>query len=168
MLEYAKDNEKGKESAAYKGYAAEATRLEQEMVRLGLAKEEDGKITSNATLLVDYVEIPELNSSGGNTTVDTDDLVGTGTMKAQGTPTINITNNTNLMTKVNDITVGDAGGSFIYNGKKLTSDATDVTQKTDDLTKQINDINKNKEQKLHPKKEAQEPSIFTENTMEIP
>ncbi len=147
MLEYAKDNEKGKESAAYKGYAAEATRLEQEMVRLGLAKEEDGKITSNATLLVDYVEIPELNSSGGNITVDTDDLVGTGTMKAQGTPTINITNNTNLMTKVNDITVGDAGGSFIYNGKKLTSDATDVTQKTDDLTKQINDINKNKEQK---------------------
>ena len=147
MLEYAKDNEKGKESAAYKGYAAEATRLEQEMVRLGLAKEEDGKITSNATLLVDYVEIPELNSSGGNITVDTDDLVGSGTMKAQGTPTINITNNTNLMTKVNDITVGEAGGSFIYNGKKLTSDATDVTQKTADLTKQINDINKNKEQK---------------------
>ena len=139
MLEYAKD---GTDSAAYTGYAAEAARLEQEMVRLGLAEVNDGKITVNASLLVDYVEIPELNSSGGNITVDTDDLVGSGTMKAQGTPEITITNNTNLMTKVNDITVGDAGGSFIYNGKKLTSDATDVTQKTADLTKQINSINK--------------------------
>ena len=136
MLEYAKD---GEGSAAYQGYKAEAERIENEMLTLGLAeKDSAGKIVPKASLVVDYVEIPELTSSGGNITVDTDDLTGSGTLKAQGTPEITITNNTNLMTKIDGITVDDAGGKFVFNGNSLTG------KTTVDFNKQISAINKEK------------------------
>ena len=136
MLEYAKD---GEGSAAYQGYKAEAERIENELITLGLAeKGKDGKIIPKASLAVDYVEIPELTSSGGNITVDTDDLTGSGTLKAQGTPEITITNNTNLMTKIDGITVDDAGGKFVFNGNNLTG------KTTADFNQKINSINKGK------------------------
>ncbi len=135
MLEYGKD---GEESAAYQGYKAEAERIENEMLTMGLAYKVDGKVSPNASLAVDYVEIPELTSSGGNITVDTDDLVGSGTLKAQGTPKITITNNTNLMTKIDGITVDDAGGKFLFNGNSLTG------KTTADFNTQINAINQGK------------------------
>ena len=136
MLEYAKD---GEGSAAYLGYKAEAERIEKELLTLGLAeKSKDGKIIPKASLAVDYVEIPELTSSGGNITVDTDDLTGSGTLKAQGTPEITITNNTNLMTKIDGITVDDAGGKFVFNGNNL------IGKTTADFNQKINSINKGK------------------------
>ena len=137
MLEYAKD---GEGSAAYQGYKAEAERIENEMLTLGLAeKDSAGKIIPKASLAVDYVEIPELTSSGGNITVDADDLTGSGTLKAQGTPEITITNNTNLMTKIDGITVDDAGGKFVFNGTNLTG------KTTAEFNKSINAINKGKQ-----------------------
>ncbi|MGM9583145.1 MAG: hypothetical protein ACI3WU_05460, partial [Phascolarctobacterium sp.] len=129
MNEYEKD---GTSSAVYLGYQAEATRILEEMLTLGLAERvlvKDSNpqnptyvLEPKASLLVDYVEIPELVGSGGNITVDTDvfkSSSGTGVTKAQGTPVINITNNTNLMTKVNSIIVGDPGGKLVYNGQSV-------------------------------------------------
>lgn len=136
MNEYAKD---GNASAAYVGYQDEANRIKQEMLDMGLATlDQDNKLVVKDTLLVDFVEIPELTASGGNLTIDTDDLKGatTGTIKAQGTPEITITNNTNLLTKVNAITVDDAGGKLIYNNSIVTG--TSVA----DFNKNINAINK--------------------------
>ncbi|MGM9519128.1 MAG: hypothetical protein ACI3WS_00470, partial [Phascolarctobacterium sp.] len=136
MNEYAKD---GNASAAYVGYQDEANRIKQEMLDMGLATlDQDNKLVVKDTLLVEFVEIPELTASGGNITIDTDDLKGatTGTIKAQGTPEITITNNTNLLTKVNAITVDDAGGKLIYNNNIITG--TSVA----DFNKNINAINK--------------------------
>ena len=105
MNEYEKD---GANSAVYLGYQAEANRILEEMLTLGLAERVPVKdsvpqnptyvLEPKASLLVDYVEIPELVGSGGNITVDTDVFKssgGTGVTKAQGTPVLNITNNTN-------------------------------------------------------------------------
>ncbi|MGM9568977.1 MAG: beta strand repeat-containing protein, partial [Phascolarctobacterium sp.] len=129
MNEYEKD---GNNSAVYLGYQAEANRILEEMLTLGLAEKVPVKgsdpqnptyvLEPKASLLVDYVEIPELVGSGGNIIVDTDVFKssgGTGVTKAQGTPVINITNNTNLMTKVNSIIVGDPGGKLVYNGQNV-------------------------------------------------
>ena len=129
MNEYEKD---GTNSAVYLGYQVEANRILEDMLTLGLAervpvKDSDPQnptyvLEPKASLLVDYVEIPELVGSGGNITVDTDVFKssgGTGVTKAQGTPVINITNNTNLMTKVNSIIVGDPGGKLVYNGQNV-------------------------------------------------
>lgn len=131
MNEYEKD---GTDSAAYIGYKSEANRILQEMMSLGLAEQNaKGVIDPKASLIVDYVEIPDLVSSGGNIVVDTDTFKstsGVGIVKAQGTPEINITNNTNLMTKVNSITVGDPGGKLIYNGTNVSGTNTGTFNKT--------------------------------------
>ncbi|MGM9583851.1 MAG: hypothetical protein ACI3WU_09050, partial [Phascolarctobacterium sp.] len=111
-------------SAAYLGYQAEAKRVLEEMLSLGLAeRSSSGIIEPKASLIVDYVEIPELVASGGNISVDTDDFMssgGSGTLKANGSPEIKLINNTNLMTKVNAITVEEAGGKLIYNGTEIS------------------------------------------------
>ena len=135
MIEYAKD---GESSAAYQGYKAEAERIKNEMLTMGLAElDTDGKtIIPKTSLSVDYVEIPELTGSGGNITVDTDDFMGSGTVKVQGTPEISITNNTNLMTKINSITVDDPGGKLVFNGQVVAG------KDTAEFNKNINAINK--------------------------
>lgn len=134
MIEYAKD---GENSAVYQGYKAEAERIKQEMLSMGLAElDTDGNIVPKISLSVDYVEIPELTGSGGNITVDTDDFMGSGTVKAQGSPEINITNNTNLMTKINSILVDDPGGKLVFNGHVVAG------KDPADFNKNINALNK--------------------------
>ena len=149
MNEYGKDDIENAttgtvtHSAAYLGYQAEANRILNEMLSMGLAeKTSAGKIVPKDSLLVDYVEIPELVASGGNITVETDDLKSTGssgTLQSKGSPAINITNNTNLLTKVNSITVEESGGKLIYNGTEITG--TNI----EEYNKKINSLNKNAE-----------------------
>ena len=134
ISEYAKD---GETSAVYQGYLAEANRLLNEMQSMGLVTADaEGNLSINGSLAVDYVEIPDLISSGGNITVDTNDLEGSGTLKAQGNPEIIIENNTNLMTKINSITVDEPGGKLVYNGQNITG------KNTAEVNKNINALNK--------------------------
>lgn len=138
MLEYKKD---GESSAAYLGYLAESQRIQQEMISLGLAEYKDNVWEYKGTLKVDYVEIPELTGSGGNIVISTNNLKsssGTGALIAQGTPAINITNNTNLMLKVNSITVDDPGGKLVFNDQNITGSSTSA------FNGAINKINTNK------------------------
>ena len=142
MNEYGKDKAA---SEAYVGYQDEANRIKQEMLDMGLATlDEDNKLVVKDTLFVDFVEVPELTASGGNITIATDNLMGatSGTIKAQGTPEITITNNTNLLTKVNAITVDDAGGKLIYNNNIV------IGTSAADFNKNINAINKDAEASL--------------------
>ena len=142
MNEYGKDKAA---SEAYVGYQDEANRIKQEMLDMGLATlDEDNKLVVKDTLFVDFVEVPELTASGGNITIATDNLMGatSGTIKAQGTPEITITNNTNLLTKVNSITVDDAGGKLIYNNNIV------IGTSAADFNKNINAINKDAEASL--------------------
>ncbi|MEE1194036.1 MAG: hypothetical protein U0K79_04475, partial [Phascolarctobacterium sp.] len=138
MLEYKKD---GESTAAYLGYLAESQRIQQEMISLGLAEYKDNVWEYKGTLKVDYVEIPELTGSGGNIVVSTNNLKsssGIGALIAQGTPAINITNNTNLMLKVNSITVDDPGGKLVFNDQNITGSGTAAYNSA------INKINTNK------------------------
>lgn len=145
MNEYGKDDTVDAQtgavthSAAYLGYQAEAKRILNEMLDMGLAEQTSaGKIVPKASLLVDYVEIPELVASGGNISVETDDLQSaSGTLQAKGSPAINITNNTNLLTKLNSITVEESGGKLLYNGTEITG------ANLQDYNNKINSLNKN-------------------------
>lgn len=145
MSEYGKDDIVDTQTstvihtAAYLGYKAEADRIKQEMLDMGLVTvSASGTLIPKDTLNVDYVEIPELTASGGNITVETDSLLGSAsaTMKAQGTPAITVTNNTNLLTKVNAVTVDDPGGKFVYNGTSITgADTATINSSIDALNK---------------------------------
>lgn len=135
MSEYESDNIKDASgnvtsySTSYLGYKSEAERLRAEMLAMGLAEVQTGANGSTelvliANMKVDYVTTPELLVSGGNITVDTSNLksssVNTGVLKAQSVEGINITNNTNLLLKVNEITVDAEGGLLIYNNQEIT------------------------------------------------
>lgn len=144
MSEYESDNIKDASgnvtsySPSYLGYKAEAERLRAEMLAMGLAEVQTGANGSTelvliANMKVDYVETPELLVSGGNITVDTSNLKSsdnTGVLKAQSVEGINITNNTNLLLKVNEITVDAEGGLLIYNNQEMTASSTaDINNK---------------------------------------
>jgi hypothetical protein len=106
-----------KESAAYLGYKAELQRVVDKMQSMGLYDADNGVVIGKIN--VDYISLPTLVASGGNINVNTNNLSGSGSLEAKGSPEINVINNTNLYLKVNDITVGDAGGKVVYNDSTL-------------------------------------------------
>ncbi len=136
VSEYASD---GDNSASYMGYKAEAERLLREMEKMGEVSYVDGKYVLNARKMVDYVELPELTASGGNITINTSVLKSskaTGSLSANGSPEINVTNNTNLMLRLQRINVDDGGGRLLYNNEQLTGSTSS------DFNNNISKLNK--------------------------
>jgi len=135
-----------KTSTAYLGYKAELARTEDKLRSMNLYTsnkyDDNGNIVQLGQVVgkvnVDYISLPDLVASGGNINIQTDNLSGNGTLEAKGSPEINITNNTNLYLKVNDITVGEAGGKVIYNDNILSTTGTTQT-----IGQQIASINVN-------------------------
>lgn len=139
VSEYASD---GDNSASYMGYKAEAERLLSQMEKMGEVSYVDGKYVLNARKMVDYVELPELTASGGNITINTSVLKSskaTGSLAANGSPEINVTNNTNLMLRLQRINVDDGGGRLLYNNEQLTgSTSSDFNNNISKLNKKAN------------------------------
>ena len=136
VSEYASD---GTDSASYIGYKAEAERLLTQMEKMGEVSYVDGKYVLNAHKMVDYVELPELTASGGNITINTSVLKSskaTGSLSANGSPEINVTNNTNLMLRLQRINVDDGGGRLLYNNEQLTGSTSS------DFNNNISKLNK--------------------------
>lgn len=136
ISEYSSD---GDNSASYIGYKAEAERLLREMEKMGEVSYVDGKYVLNARKMVDYVELPELTASGGNITINTSVLKSskaTGSLSANGSPEINVTNNTNLMLRLQRINVDDGGGRLLYNNEQLTGSTSS------DFNNNISKLNK--------------------------
>ena len=136
ISEYASD---GDNSASYIGYKAEAERLLTQMEKMGEVSYVDGKYVLNARKMVDYVELPELTASGGNITINTSVLKSskaTGSLAANGSPEINVTNNTNLMLRLQRINVDDGGGRLLYNNEQLTGSTSS------DFNNNISKLNK--------------------------
>lgn len=141
MSEYESD---GKTSAAYLGYMLEAERLLSEMKKIGELTEVDGVWVLNSKQKLDYIELPELAASGGNIVINTANLKSTaktGSLDANGSPEINITNNTNLMLKLGAITVDDGGGRLLYNNQELTG--KDAAEFNANIAKLNDDSNSN-------------------------
>ncbi|OQA10244.1 MAG: hypothetical protein BWY66_00236 [bacterium ADurb.Bin374] len=103
------------------GYEAEKERLLGEMEKYGLYDSSSGLVIGGMT--VQYIALPDMVCSGGNVVIDTDGVVGNGSVNAKGSPEINVTNNTNLYMKVNDLTIEDYGGEVILNGISLGNTA---------------------------------------------
>ena len=136
VSEYASD---GENSASYMGYKAEGERLLSEMEKMGEVSYVNGKYVLNANEKVDYVKLPELTASGGNITINTSVLKSskaTGSLAANGSPEINVTNNTNLMLILQRINVDDGGGRLLYNNEQLTGSTSS------DFNNNISKLNK--------------------------
>ena len=130
MQAYAEDPS----STAYLGYKAERDRIMSQMESMGLIEEikvldNEGKPTGETYkapvegATIDYIELSDIVASGGNINIQSDNLSGEGSLTAKGAPEVVVNNNTNLYLKVNDITIGEAGGEIHYNNTSLTGDA---------------------------------------------
>ena len=120
------ENEKS-DPTAYAGYKADYDRIVSEL-------EKERLIDSAGNILddfaVNYIEIPDLAASGGNVIAQSRTFTGSGSVEAKGDPVVNLTNNTTLATKVNNITVYEPGGDIYYNNALL-----DTTASKDELEK---------------------------------
>ncbi len=106
------------DSAKMAAYIAERGRIQDEMKRLGLVeKDENGNVVQylNTGRPVYYVGIPDIAVSGGNINVQANDLTGTGNLHANAAPAVTITNESDAYLKLNNILMGEQGGSIIYN-----------------------------------------------------
>lgn len=120
------------ESEEYKNLKAAMEALEQQMEELGFLSP-DLNPNGNSTIVKEPmdtktvlgIELPDIVVSGGNINIETDSVTGnSGAITAQGSPQINITNNSDLYLKVNDITIQSNGGQVTLNGTAMTADST--------------------------------------------
>lgn len=127
-------------------YINERNRIQDEMKRLGLVeKDAQGNVTSyvNSGRSVYYVEIPDIATSGGNINVKAEDFIGTGKLHANSAPSITITNASDAYLKLNNILMGEQGGSINYSGYGAYLQNTVIPPGTVEGNKKINEMNRN-------------------------
>ena len=135
-----------KSMASYLGYVQQRQRILDELDKRGLFDLEKGadgktvKVYKTSGLTVRYVEIPEITASGGNITVQSENLYGKGKLEANGAPQVTVTNNSNAYLKLDGIQIKDPGGEIRFSGTgtALTSVAknADVSSLNKDKAKQ--------------------------------
>ena len=67
---------------------------------------------------VDYIELPNIVSSGGNVYLNINDgkkVTGNGLIQAKGAPEIKVNNNSTLYMIVNDLSIVEPGGEIVLN-----------------------------------------------------
>ena len=117
-------------------YSEELSRIQIELQALGVGYFEDGTfIVADGASTVPTIELNDLAVSGGNVNITGGALEGSGTITANGTPSVTVTNNTDFFLRVNDVTVESDGGSVLYNNASV-SVGTD--NKYNDLTVNAN------------------------------
>ena len=102
-------------------YSAELSRIQSELQALGVGYFEDGTfIVADGASTVPTIELNDLAVSGGNVNITGGTLEGSGTITANGTPSVTVTNNTDFFLRVNDVTVESDGGSVLYNNASVS------------------------------------------------
>lgn len=102
-------------------YSTELARIQRELQALGLLTvDSEGNIgIAEGASTVPTIELKDLAVSGGNVNITGGTLNGEGTITANGTPSVTVTNNTDFFLRVNDVTVESDGGSVLYNNASI-------------------------------------------------
>ena len=102
-------------------YSAELSRIQIELQALGVGYFEDGTfIVADGASTVPTIELNDLAVSGGNVNITGGTLEGSGTITANGTPSVTVINNTDFFLRVNDVAVESDGGSVLYNNASVS------------------------------------------------
>ncbi|WP_231923700.1 hypothetical protein [Gallibacterium salpingitidis] len=121
---------------AYLGYLSTRQRLLSTMKKYGLVDEDvsaESTITINPNNVRKYsaVGIDNIFVSGGSINITSNNLIGENkdsSLQANGSPTINVTNNSNAVLTVSNLKVGNAGGAIRFNGEVLDNNALNTIQ----------------------------------------
>ncbi|MBR4328445.1 MAG: hypothetical protein IKP71_01175, partial [Candidatus Riflebacteria bacterium] len=129
-------------------YEAEKQRLIDEMEKYGLYDKKTGKLARS--LPIDYIELPDMVSSGGNVYLNIDNgkkVTGNGLIQAKGAPEIKVENNSNLYMIVNDLSILEPGGEIFLKDLALGNNAKSTLAvkeaKTDASKNSLIDIREN-------------------------
>ena len=108
-----------------KAYSAELTRIQSDLQALGLLTvDSEGNIgIAQGASSVPTIELKDLLVSGGNVNISSGKMEGGGSITAHGSPSVEITNNTDFFLRVNDVKIAGDGGSIKYNDAALTEEA---------------------------------------------
>ena len=109
-------------SAAEETFKNEKTRIQNELVSLGLGyfevennKQTGSFVYDDSASTVPTVDLKNIFVTGGNINIKGGKLSGNGAMTAVGSPKVEITNNSKYYLRVNDITIGSDGGNVKFN-----------------------------------------------------
>lgn len=114
-------------SAAEEAFKNEKTRIQNELVSLGLGYFEvenniqTGFVYDDSASTVPTVDLKNIFVTGGNINIKGGKLSGNGEMTAVGSPKVEITNNSKYYLRVNDITIGSDGGNVKFNDVAVKS-----------------------------------------------
>ena len=113
-------------SAAEEAFKNEKTRIQDELVSLGLGYFENNQKTGSfvyddSASTVPTVDLKNIFVTGGNINIKGGKLSGNGEMTAVGSPKVEITNNSKYYLRVNDITIGSDGGNVKFNDVAVKS-----------------------------------------------
>ena len=114
-------------SAAEESFKNEKTRIQNELVSLGLGYFEvenniqTGFVYDDSASTVPTVDLKNIFVTGGNINIKGGKLSGNGEMTAVGSPKVEITNNSKYYLRVNDITIGSDGGNVKFNDVAVKS-----------------------------------------------
>ena len=114
-------------SAAEEAFKNEKTRIQNELVSLGLGyfevenNKQTGFVYDDSASTVPTVDLKNIFVTGGNINITGGKLSGNGEMTAVGSPKVEITNNSKYYLRVNDITIGSDGGNVKFNDVAIKS-----------------------------------------------
>lgn len=114
-------------SAAEEAFKNEKTRIQSELVSLGLGyfevenNKQTGFVYDDSASTVPTVDLKNIFVTGGNINIKGGKLSGNGAMTAVGSPKVEITNNSKYYLRVNDITIGSDGGNVKFNDVAVKS-----------------------------------------------
>lgn len=115
-------------SAAEEAFKNEKTRIQNELVSLGLGyfevennKQTGSFVYDDSASTVPTVDLKNIFVTGGNINIKGGKLSGNGAMTAVGSPKVEITNNSKYYLRVNDITIGSDGGNVKFNDVAVKS-----------------------------------------------
>ena len=115
-------------SAAEEAFKNEKTRIQTELVSLGLGyfevennKQTGSFVYDDSASTVPTVDLKNIFVTGGNINIKGGKLSGNGEMTAVGSPKVEITNNSKYYLRVNDITIGSDGGNVKFNDVAVKS-----------------------------------------------
>ena len=114
------------DSAAGKSFLNERTRLQNELVALGLGYFDNSGaepvfVFDDSASTVPTADLKNILVTGGNINIKGGSLSGKGEMTAVGGPEVKITNNSKYYLRVNDISIDGDGGNVKFNDAAIKS-----------------------------------------------
>lgn len=136
---------------AYYGYKAEMESIFNEMKKLNMLVTVTKNGGETQYYVVDnyglnYIKLADMAASGGNVTITTNDLGGSGKLQTSGSPKISINNETDAYLQLGNLTLGKEGGQILYNKH-------DITGKSNAYINALNRDNNSKESAYLPYKD---------------